>query len=107
MILVAAAGAMVGGFFPWAQPLDLTVWGYDDGDGLVVLSSAAITFLFVWAEWRKVSAYVAIAFALFISLVAAVNLTSEPGPGIVLSALTSVLIATAGVSAVRKFNALT
>ncbi|MFC6906711.1 hypothetical protein [Halalkalicoccus tibetensis] len=104
VMLVAALGVILGGFFPWVQPLDLTVWVYDDGDALVVLSSAAVTVIFVWIQWRKITAYIAIAFALFILIVAAVNITSELGPEIILSTVASVTIMIAGASAAHKFE---
>lgn len=104
VILVAAVMAMAGGFFPWAQPLDLAVWGYDDGDGLLTLACAAVLFLFAGFEWRKITAGTTVAVAGFLLVVAVVNLTSDVGPGIVLTIASSLLMAIAGLSAVRKFE---
>jgi hypothetical protein len=104
VILVAAVVAMIGGFFPWAQPLDLAVWGYDDGDGLLTLACAAITFLLVGFEWRKITAGATVAIGGFLLLVAFVNVTSDLGPGIILATVGSLLMVAAGLSAVRKFE---
>jgi cell division protein FtsW (lipid II flippase) len=104
IILVAAVVAMIGGFFPWSQPLDLTVWGYDDGDGLLTLACATITFLLAGFEWRKITAGATVAIGGFVLLVAFVNATSDLGPGIVLATIGSLLMVVAGLSAVRKFE---
>lgn len=104
VVLIAALGAVFGGFFPWAQPLDLQIWGYDDGDGLITMSSGLITFLFVWLEWRQIAAGAAVVFGGFVFFVAAVNYTPNLGPGIVVAAISSVLMTAAGLSAVWKFR---
>lgn len=104
LILVATLGAMVGGFFPWAQPFGLGIWGFDDGDGLITMSTSVLIFLLVWFEWRKITACAAIVLGGFLILVAIVNLTSEPGPGVILVTVTNLLIVLAGVSSIRKYS---
>lgn len=104
LVLAAAVGVMIGGFFPWAQPFDLSVWGFDDGDGFVTLSSGMLTFILVWLEWRRLTAGAAVALGGFVVLVTVVNLSREPGPGIVLSALAGVALVATGLSAVWKFD---
>jgi hypothetical protein len=104
LILVATIGAIVGGFFPWTQPFGLGIWGFDDGDGLITMSTAIVIFLLVWLEWRKITAGVAVALGGFIILVAIVNLSSELGPGIILATVANLAIIAAGVSAFWKFE---
>jgi hypothetical protein len=104
LILVAAVVAVVGGFFPWRQPLDLAIWGFDDGDGLITMSTAIVVFLLVWLEWRRITAGAAVALGGFLALVAVVNLTTDPGPGVVLAAVASLAMMAAGTSAFRKFG---
>lgn len=100
VILVATLGAMVGGFLPWAQPFGLGIWGFDDGDGLITMSTSVLIFLLVWLEWRKMTAGAAVGLGGFLILVAIVNLTSEPGPGVILVTVTNLLIVLAGISAI-------
>lgn len=104
LILAAAVGAMAGGFFPWTQPFGLGIWGFNDGDGLITMSTSVVVFLLVWSEWRKITASAAVALGGFLILVAIVNLTSGPGPGIILATIANLLIVAAGVSAFWKFR---
>jgi hypothetical protein len=104
LILVATLGAMVGGFFPWTQPFGLGIWGFEDGDGLITMSTSVLIFLLVWLEWRKITAGAAVILGGFLILVAIVNLTSEPGPGVILATVTNLLTVLAGVSAIWKFG---
>ncbi|WP_336365005.1 hypothetical protein [Halalkalicoccus salilacus] len=107
IILIATIGTLLGGLFLGVQPLDLTIWDYDNGNGLIPLSFAILIFLFVWVEWRKITAGIAVFIAGFLLLVAVVNLTSDPGLGIILTALSSLVIGTAALSAFWKFRRIT
>ncbi|WP_336365033.1 hypothetical protein [Halalkalicoccus salilacus] len=103
IILIATIGTLLGGLFLWIQPSDLTIWDYDNENGLIPLSFAILIFLFVWVEWRKITAGVVVFLAGFLFLVSVVNFIPNPGPGIILTAFSSLVIGTAGLSAIRKF----